>query len=137
MAKTDAFRDQHKKALEVVKAIQARLDPAKLQVDAQPVASDLAKLSGALQVHLAMEDKSLYPDLMKSRDPAAKKAAEDFSREMGGIAAAFGAYAKKWNALTIRSNAQDFVRETRSIFDALGKRIGREERELYPLADRA
>lgn len=137
MARTDSLRDQHKKALELVGYIQTGLNAAKLSQDATQMASYLSKLAGALNVHLAMEDKSLYPSLTSSSNPKAKSTAEKFIKEMGSIGATFGAYAKKWNANTIKSDPNTFITETKQIISVLGDRIKREESELYPLADAA
>lgn len=136
MARTDSLREQHKKALEIVSAIQADLNPTKLAQDAQAISANLSKLSGTIGVHLAMEDKSLYPAMMGSANAEVKKAADKFSKEMGNIGAVFGAYTKKWNAGTIKSDPNAFITETKQIISVLGDRIKREEAELYPLADK-
>ena len=135
MARTDSFRAQHKKALELVGLIQADLDPNKLGKDAQGIVMNLAKLAGTINLHLSMEDQSLYPAMISSKNPQVKQAAEKFIKEMSGIAQAFTSYYKKWNAQTIQGTPDAFIKETKGIFTALGDRIRREEAELYPLAD--
>lgn len=135
MARTDSFKVQHQKALELAKAIDQRLVPPSTVTDAQAVAMDLAKLLGVLQVHLNMEDRALYPSLMESGNATTKATAEKFMREMGGIGEAFTAYAKEWNASAIRANPEGFITQTKKVFTILGDRIKREEAELYPLAD--
>ncbi|MCA1653336.1 MAG: hemerythrin domain-containing protein, partial [Sphingomonadales bacterium] len=62
--------------------------------------------------------------------------AKAFSEEMGGLGAAFGDYAKKWDATTIATDWQGFCSDSRAIIAALTSRITRENRELLPLADR-
>ncbi|OGS01774.1 MAG: hypothetical protein A2V88_12640 [Elusimicrobia bacterium RBG_16_66_12] len=137
MLKSDTFREQHKKALELMKLIQDRLSPAQVAADPQGVAMNLAKLSGVVNVHLSMEDKSLYPALMNHSNPLVKKSAEKFVKEMGGIASGFAAYYRKWNAMTIGAAPDLFIKETKAIIATLSDRIQREEAELYPLADNA
>jgi len=93
-----------------------------------------AQLAGRLRVHLAMEDEFLYPTLMDS--PAAETAAQArrFADEMGGLAGVFGKYYDQWRKpQAIEVQSTQFVSETKSLISALGTRISREERELYPL----
>ncbi len=58
-----------------------------------------------------------------------------FMDEMGGLAEAFGAYCAQWNRpKAIDGDPAGFAAETKSIVDALGQRITRENTQLYPLA---
>lgn len=94
------------------------------------------ELSSTLIAHLKAEDWALYPRLMASADPEIKATAKGFSDEMGGLAAAYTVYAQRWDAMSIDSNWHGFCLETRDIITALSDRITRENRELYPLAER-
>jgi len=138
MAKTDGFRAQHDDIVGAVKKIGLMLDPAALARDASEVRKALSQLSGKLKVHLAMEDKSLYPSLMSNPDDKVKMLATRYASEMGSLSATFGSYSAKWTTSTsIQQNAAAFIDETRKLFDVLAKRIQRENTELYVLADRA
>ena len=55
---------------------------------------------------------------------------------MGGLAAAFLAYADKWSASAIESDWDGYCSESHAIIEALTQRIIRENRDLYPLAER-
>jgi hypothetical protein len=55
--------------------------------------------------------------------------------EMGGLAAAFGLYAQRWDAMSIEKNWVGFCHESNEIIAALTSRIMREDHELYPLID--
>ena len=133
MGFTDKFRQQHDEILEMVGELNARL---KAQADAQDLRGALSNLAGKINFHLAMEDKALYPRLLKM-DAGASKLAARFMDEMGGLGAAFAAYNAKWQVSAIRADPAGFAAATRDVFSALGKRIARENASLYPLADQA
>ena len=132
MGFTDKFRQQHDEILEMVGELNTKL---KARGDAQDLRGALSNLAGKLNFHLAMEDKALYPRLMKL-DAQASKMAGRFMEEMGGLAEVFSTYNAKWQVSAIRSDPEGFAAETRKVFTALGKRIARENAELYPLADK-
>lgn len=138
MSRTDSFRAQHDNILQIVGGIVPLLASRKLATDAGAVRRLLAQLTGMVSVHLAMEDNSLYPTMLTHRDARLKTAAQRFQQEMGGIKSAFESYTKKWaSATAIQANPDEFIKETRSLFDVLGKRIARENSELYSLLDGA
>lgn len=130
---TDKFRQQHDEILQMVSELNTQL---KAKADAQVLRTTLSSLAGKLNFHLAMEDKALYPRLMKT-EGAAQTTARKFIDEMGGLADVFQAYNNKWQVSAIRTDPAGFASETHKVFVALGKRIARENADLYPLADKA
>ena len=86
MAASDSFRKQHSDLLALAAQLSDSLDPGKLARDATPARMLLSTLAGKLKVHLAMEDKSLYPRLMEDSDPKVAATTRRFADEMGGIA---------------------------------------------------
>ncbi len=136
MSKTKSFRDQHNDLLKIASEISAHLNVDELSNDASEVRSLLSKLLGKLSVHLSMEDKVLYPKLLRHSDERVKSMAKRFIDEMGSIGQAVKAYKKKWpSALQIQKDPSDFIEQTKGIFDALVKRIERENNELYKVVD--
>lgn len=93
------------------------------------------ELSSLLVPHLEAEDWTFYPRLMASDDPEVAATARAFSDEMGGLAAAYDVYARRWDVMSIASNWHGFCLETRDVLSALMTRINRENRELFPLAE--
>jgi hypothetical protein len=132
--RTDIYRRQHDRLLEAAASIASRLqdDPA---AGAEPIRAELSTLAGLLKMHLTMEDEGLYPSLRDNEDQRVRDTARSFAEEMGGLAEAFTAYNTRWSAATIRDQPEAFVRETRGVFDALVRRILRENSELYPLLE--
>jgi hypothetical protein len=93
-------------------------------------------LAGKLAVHLAMEDKALYPRLLQHGSAEIRAMASHFMTDMGGIHAAFNAYVARWpTAQAIQADGERFALETKQIFRALGARIKREHSELFPELD--
>jgi hypothetical protein len=133
MGFTDKFRQQHEEILGIAGELQKMM---KTKADPQDLRTVLSSLAGKLNFHLAMEDKALYPRVMKI-DAAAHAVATRFVEEMGGLAEQFAAFNNKWQVSAIRKDADGFASEAHKIFNALGKRVARENAELYPLADKA
>ena len=104
----------------------------------QPAISALRwRLCRELLAHLTTEDKMLYPALIASSNPQAVLTADQFSNEMGGLAAAFKLYIEDWTWDRIANDWPGFCAATQKILTALGNRIRRENEILYPLADQA
>lgn len=134
--KTDHFRQTHDELLQLAGEISKLLTPAELQKDAAKVRSLLSRLAGKLSVHLQMEDKSLFPSIEAYGDARLNSMLKRFVEEMGGLKDAFTKYTNKWaNPDHIKNNAVEFINETKSVFNALAKRIEKENRELYKLID--
>jgi hemerythrin-like domain-containing protein len=137
--RTVNLRRQHDAALTAVAEMQVHLDRLRDDTDrmtAYAFTMALAKLAGVLRIHLAQEDKVLYPQLMASTIPAVAEMAERFVAEMGQIGAVFMAYATKWRTVeAVLADTAQLRAETAALFAALGDRIHRENTILYPLAD--
>jgi len=137
MGKTENFRQQHKEMLQIANEISPLLKADQLTANANAVAQSLAKLAGKLNVHLSMEDKVLYPKLIEHQDPNVKSMANKFIDEMGKIKEVYAQYSNKWSSPeAIKKNPPDFINETKGIFEAISKRITKEDSELYALVDR-
>jgi hemerythrin-like domain-containing protein len=137
MGRTEKFRQQHGEMVQIVKQISGYLTPEKAKPNAAEVSRLLSTLMGKLKVHLAMEDEGLYPSLGKSTDPNVRKLATQYQTEMGNLLPAVGNYAKKWSTpMQIEAAPSDFCKETKGLFEALAKRIERENNELYPMIEK-
>ncbi len=137
MRATDTFRQQHKELLEIVNTISGYLSEDQIESRASDITQLLAKFSGKLKGHLAMEDRVLYPKLLSHEDAVINSMASRFMNEMGGIAEAVGEYGAKWSsAAAIQSDSRGFITETKRLFRALGTRIQSEDNVLYPTLDK-
>lgn len=137
MARTDRFREQHNDLLKIAGELQSLLNPVDLSKDGAKARACLASLMGKLVLHLGAEDKVLYPELAAHKDASVAAMAKRFSVEMQETAKAVVAYNNKWGTPTaIKSNATEFIAETRNVLRILADRIKRENQELYAAADK-
>ena len=138
MSKTAAFRRQHDDILKIAGQLMPYLKaPARIAPESEAIRSILAQLFGALNVHLAMEDKGLYPKMLGSSDARVRAMAERYQAEMGGIGEVVQAYNTKWTAPAIAGDPRGFAVATKGLLQALSARIKAENTELYPLMDAA
>lgn len=127
------YVEKHKDIMSDAAGIMRHLDSGIENAD--EVRKLLSLMAGKLKVHLAAEDRFLYPLLMKSDDIAVQKTAEKFVQEMGGIYTSFSKFLNKWpSGASISKNSDLFSREMKEVLSALAERIRREDEELYPLA---
>ena len=137
MGKTENFRQQHKELLKIATEMSPLLRTDHIIANTPDMVQSLAKLAGKINVHLAMEDKVLYPKLTEHQDPNVRSMAKKFINEMGRIKEVYAQYLNKWpSPESIKKNPSEFINETKGIFEALSKRIAREDSELYALVDR-
>jgi hypothetical protein len=136
MAMTDSYRQQHRELADLQRQIEVLLVPARLAADAQAVRSLLSSFLGKLNIHLAMEDRSLYPRLQAGSDQDLRAMAHHFAEEMAGLKREVAEFGGRWTAAAIAGDATRFCEEARRVFAAFAARIGREDKELYALADR-
>jgi hemerythrin-like domain-containing protein len=138
MSATQKYRDDHHNFLTKVSEIEKLMaGPDAVKTQAREIVSQLAKFSGLLKIHLAMEDNSLYPSLLKSADPNVRDIAAKFQKEMGDIKSVFEGYSKQWlSAKALETEPDQFKKETTDLFKALRGRIKKENEELYAAADK-
>ena len=118
----------------------ARIVSELIHAPGPPQLTELASARGRLREtlvrHLKCEDWILYPRLLATGEPELMRITREFELGIGDLAAEYTAYDNKWTAALVAAEWEKFGRETREIFGALATRVEREERELYPLADK-
>jgi len=136
MAYTQKFRDQHTDLLGKAAEIGRNLNEDTLKKDASLVRDLLSGLLGKLKIHLAVEDKALYPQLKACGNQEVAAVATQYQKEMGGIGEFVATYSKNWpSRIAISDNPQAFIKETNQLIAALAERIEKENNHLYNLAD--
>ncbi len=137
MGITDNLRKQHLEILKSAGQITENLNAKKLSKDAARIHRLLAELAEDINFHLKKEDEVLYPALLRHPEERVRLKARKFLDEMEVTLEIFKKYLEKWSdSSTIQSAPEEFANDTRSIFDALSKRIDNEDNELYPLVER-
>lgn len=125
---------QHDEVFELIKKINQYQNQEQVKENSFEISKSLAQLSGILKIHLASEDKYVYPVLIKHQDTEIRRVAEEFSKEMGELAKVFDEYKVKYfGANKITESAGAFLEETKVVFSALSARIKKEDISLYPL----
>jgi len=135
MSELTKLREDHATLARLFKSLRAAIarpsSPPQLELFALR-----RELLSTLLAHLKLEDWALYPRLINSNDPDVASAGRQFEEEMGGLAPAFLAYSRKWNAPSIEADWRGYCADTQPILDALVSRLTRENRELLPLLER-
>ena len=134
MSSLAQLRAEHAELMKIVREWETLIER-----DMPPPSVDLfdvrRRLSSLIISHLKAEDWVLYPPLLESSDPEIARIARNFVDEMGGLAAAYNIFMERWDALSIQADWTHYQKEARAISEALGNRIVRENRELYPLVE--
>ncbi len=136
MWRTAQLKSQHEACLAIVQDIQSRSTHIADRPGAVEITLMLARLTGILRIHLALEDEILYPALRKSSHPRTAEIGERAWREMGGLADVFLDFIDRWKrADVLLAQQARFRSESAEVFTALAQRIDMEHREIYPLAE--
>lgn len=129
---TSIYRRQHEELERLAGGLAAILETG----SATELRTTLARLAGVLKVHLAMEDKNMYPRLLEHEDPEVRSMAAEYQRTMGDLAPAFNGYYDRWSETAIERDRRGFAEATKGIAAALGARIALENDHLYAMVDR-
>ena len=134
MRSLSSYRERHAELLQTIDDLQSILTMEQLRIrpNAKTAYQLLCELADKVKQHLAEEDKGLYPMLLIHEDPKVKSIAWGFISGEKPLRKTFDDYHKKWLKNCDFNFTEDFVRETREIFDMLVYRIEREEQVLFP-----
>lgn len=135
MVRTSTLRRQHQEIQSVIDSVKGILDCGEVADQAQRLRQLISSLSGKLGVHLAMEDKVLYPEIQANGNHQLQAIGTEYQREMGELQDLFTNYSHKWTQTKITSNPEAFAKETQVIFFNITQRISREDEKLYPIVD--
>jgi len=114
--------------------IRALLVPEILEADPRRVRILVARFAGKLRVHDRMETEALYPALMADSREEVRTAATRLHGELGAIYAVFDGYERRYpDAASLLVDPRRFVKDTLEVLEVLGRRMHRENRELYAL----
>ncbi|KQM97792.1 hypothetical protein ASE85_12935 [Sphingobium sp. Leaf26] len=127
--------DEHEEL--AVIALELRRLMGKQEPDIEAVTRERWRLGYRLAIHLAREDKHVYPELKRHTDARIATLATAYEAEMGSLDQQYRDYMARWNSGGITTHWQGFCTETLAIIDALENRIAREEQELYPMLGRS
>ena len=136
MARTTVMRAQVDTANAMLDRIRIGMNAYDGDAAAYPLSLDLARLAGILRIHFSIADRSLYPFLIAFGSVDTAVLAQKFQREICTLATRFEQFSRRWQSSSaIASNAILFRSEAAVMIMAIRRRLRRETRDLFPLAD--
>lgn len=128
----DRFKHDHVDILSQIDGLR-RLTHAGVAPNATAIAQAVVAISSTIKLHLAVEDRMLYPALARCGNAELERLSARFQQDMGSIATAFMAFARQWNtAESVRANPEAFRRAANDVLRRVYERMQRENREFYP-----
>jgi len=129
-----SYRKRQAGLLQTIEELQSLLTAEQLRVrpNARTAYELLCDLGDKVKQHLAEEDKGLYPSLLIHDDPKVKSIAWGFISGEKPLRKTFDDYYDKWLKQCDFNFTDEFIEETRSVFDLLQYRIERENQVLFP-----
>ncbi len=133
----DRFKHQHVDILRGIAELRA-LARAGVAEHAEDIAQRVVALSSVIKLHLAAEDRALYPALRQMPDRTLARIGQQFQDDMVSIAAAYLGFSRRWNtAAQVRADARGFRADANVVLKQVFERMQRENREFYPAIERA
>lgn len=130
------YRHQHNEIMGEVTTVRD-LIKAGIAPQADAIARRLARMGAGIKFHMAAKDTTLYPALQGCADARVAAMGRRYQEEMSGLREAFGRFVEKWRAgEQIAANPEGFRDDANCVFKALHERLQRENRELYPAAEK-
>lgn len=103
---------------------------------AEQIAAGVVAMSSLIKLHLAVEDRLLYPSLRESEDPALARMGREYQDEMKSIATVYEAFSRRWNtASNVMADPEGFRRDANTVLKLLHQRIRREDKSFYPVIE--
>lgn len=128
----DKFKSQHVEILSRIASLR-KLTHAGIEENAPEIARELISMSTIVKGHLAIEDRILYPSLLKDEGAAMAAMSKTYREEMKGIASAYIAFARHWSTpAQLFADPQKFRDEANTVLKTVHRRIVKENTEFYP-----
>ncbi len=134
MRPTDRFRRQHGELQKLAaELIALSIRPG---VPGRDLQRATARFAGKLKIHAAMETEALYPLLLEHTNPVIRDRAQKLYDELGPLYDKFAEFEERWNTVDkIDARRFRYRIDLARILQTLGRRMLRENRMLYPMAD--
>lgn len=128
----DKFKQQHVDILGNIATLR-KLTQAGVAQNAPDIARLVVAMSSTIKLHLAVEDKVLYPALQNGQNVAMARMGKQFQEEMSVIARTYEGFAQRWNtAHSLQHHEDDFRADANIVLRTLHERMQRENRDFYP-----
>lgn len=128
----DRFKHQHVDILERIDALRALVRNG-IEKNAQFIAQQVHDLGTVVKLHLAIEDRILYPAVRKAKEAKIAAMGDVYQEEMKGIANTYIRFTAKWSdAARVAEEAEGFRADANIVLKSVYQRMQRENREFYP-----
>ncbi len=128
----DRFKHQHVDILQSIATLR-HLSHAGVEDHATEIARQIVAMSSTIKLHLAAEDRALYPALQHEGDAALARMGQQYQQEMASIAQDYDAFARRWNTpASVRADSTGFRRDANIVLRRVHERMQRENRDFYP-----
>lgn len=130
----DGYRSTHCELRQMLDDLRSLLTMEQLRIrpNAKTAYELLCDLGERVRRHLAEEDRGLYPSLLIHEDPKVKSIAWGFISGEKPLRQTFDDYHSHWLKNCDFNFSDDFLAETREVFELVAQRIDREEQVLLP-----
>ncbi|OWT57615.1 hemerythrin domain-containing protein [Candidimonas nitroreducens] len=126
------FKLQHVEILDSIARLREHAR-AGIVEHAADIAGLVVSMSSIIKVHLAVEDRMLYPAVQKQADRALAEMGRAYQEEMQKIAAAYIDFSRRWNtAAQVARDPEQFRAQANTVLKAVYQRMQKENREFYP-----
>ncbi len=133
----DKFKHQHVDILGNIAALR-HLAQAGVAHNAAEIARLIVSMSSTIKLHLAVEDRALYPALQNGSNAELARMGQQYQKDMGPIAQAYEMFARRWNRPeSVRSDVQGFRDDANRVLRMVYERMQRENRDFYPRIEAA
>jgi hypothetical protein len=128
------YRSSHTDLRQMIEDLKCLLTPEMLKIrpNAKTAYQLLCELGTKVRAHLGEEDRGVYPSLLIHEDPRVKSLAWGFINGERPLRRAFDDYHRKWLKNCDFNFTQEFIDESRDIFQMVSDRIDRENLVLFP-----
>ncbi|HJV02347.1 MAG TPA: hemerythrin domain-containing protein [Burkholderiaceae bacterium] len=128
----DKFKQQH---IEIIGGVAALRQCAKegISENAAEISQLIISMSSIIKLHLAVEDKILYPALQNGNNSALARMGKKFQDEMTAIASAYMDFARRWNSASkVSHDPEGFRSDANKVLKILHDRMQKENTDFYP-----
>jgi iron-sulfur cluster repair protein YtfE (RIC family) len=131
----DRFKHDHTRILDGIAALRT-LSRSGVASNATAIAQGIVTMSSVIKMHLAAEDRMLYPALQKSGNRGLASLGTHFQDDMRAIHTAYVEFAQRWNtAERIVGDVEGFRADANRVLKSVYERMRREDRDFYPVIE--
>jgi len=132
----DRFKNQHVEILARIDQLR-KLVHAGIEANVYAIAQQVKDLGTVVKLHLAIEDRILYPAVRQAPDARIAAMGEAYQNEMKGIANEYIRFTTKWSdPKHVAADPESFRAAANVVLKNVYQRMQRENREFYPAIER-